>query len=947
MSSAPQPPPPARRLERWLVCGVMVVVLGWYAYATQRASRTWVTREPHAYYELLTEAIVSGQTYLKLEPDPRLARLPNPWAGAQGIPRAHDATYYNGRYYIYFGVAPVILLLAPWRLLTGTYLCDGAAIGIQLAAAYLLATWFFLRCRRYFFPGQSTGWTVVGVMTLGLGSYLQYNLWGGQFYQVPIACAFACGLVAAHGVLTAAVAATPGRRAAGLALASLAWGCTVGARPNYFVGLLPLGAVAGWLWWRARRDPAERAGAWRLLAAAVAPAAVVGAGLAAYNYVRFGDILEFGLRHQFAAIDMHRFKLLGPENVLPALAAYLWSPPNYSLYYPFIRITDDTFGLLTWAPFVLWALAVPFVRGRGPAWLLAAGFCLAVGVVNLFTLLFYSYLLERYELDFAGWLMLAALLGASAVLAEVRGRTGRGARGIRLAVGLTLAWTFVHSLVHSWPDTRDWPEVRLAARVLDRAPALLERVLGWPQGPVVLTVMLPDIAPGAPEPILSTGGGRDAVYVQRVDAGHYQFGFTHRGSPGVLGAIVAATPGSTHRIGIDLGGLYPPREHPLFRDWEDAEVAVLRRRVEVQCDGKVVLRAESAFYPSDPRLVRLGTAPLISWLRPAFTGSIGPAERPGVPARASIAAGLGAGPVRLRVKFPEFKAMVGEPLVSTGRSGAGDLVYVFYLGPGRLRFAHDDWNSGQLETEAVPFDPAAEHVIEIDFGGLRPAAAPGPRTSGKFRLRFDGRELVAQDRPFHPATAAEVSFGFNAIGASTADPQFRGEELTVERLKALPDAAADSGPLALTLRLPAGRAGYAEPLVVTGRPGAGDFIYLRYLDHNRARIGYDCWGKGGPQSEDFAVAPGVPLLVQVSLGSLYPETGPAWRDLPAATQAQARSRVRVRVNGRVVLDAPAHPHPSTPAEVFVGMNPLGGSTCGGRFTGEIVRIQRVDPVLGW
>ena len=122
---------------------------------------------------------------------------------------------------------------------------------------------------------------------------------------------------------------------------------------------------------------------------------------------------------------------------------------------------------------MLWALAVPFVRGRGPGWGLAAGFCLAVGLVNLFTLLFYSYLLERYELDFAGWLMLAALLGASAVLADARARAARWARGIRLAVGLTLAWTFVHSLVHSWPDTRDWPEVRLAARGLDRAPALL------------------------------------------------------------------------------------------------------------------------------------------------------------------------------------------------------------------------------------------------------------------------------------------------------------------------------------------------------------------------------------------------------------------------------------------------------------------------------------------
>jgi len=38
-----------------------------------------------AYYELLTDAIVSGQTYPKIAPDPRLKALPNPWSGGQGI----------------------------------------------------------------------------------------------------------------------------------------------------------------------------------------------------------------------------------------------------------------------------------------------------------------------------------------------------------------------------------------------------------------------------------------------------------------------------------------------------------------------------------------------------------------------------------------------------------------------------------------------------------------------------------------------------------------------------------------------------------------------------------------------------------------------------------------------------------------------------------------------
>jgi hypothetical protein len=67
--------------------------------------------------------------YLKIAPDLRLKALPNPGIGGHGIPRAHDATYFNDRDYLYFGVAPVISLCAPWQVATDTYLADGAVTG--------------------------------------------------------------------------------------------------------------------------------------------------------------------------------------------------------------------------------------------------------------------------------------------------------------------------------------------------------------------------------------------------------------------------------------------------------------------------------------------------------------------------------------------------------------------------------------------------------------------------------------------------------------------------------------------------------------------------------------------------------------------------------------------------------------------------------------------------
>ena len=58
-----------------------MIVLAWYAYSNVRSNPEWLKPYPSSYYEMLTAAIVSGQTYLKIAPDPRLKTLPNPWGG--------------------------------------------------------------------------------------------------------------------------------------------------------------------------------------------------------------------------------------------------------------------------------------------------------------------------------------------------------------------------------------------------------------------------------------------------------------------------------------------------------------------------------------------------------------------------------------------------------------------------------------------------------------------------------------------------------------------------------------------------------------------------------------------------------------------------------------------------------------------------------------------------
>ena len=926
--------------ERTLFLVAVAIVLGAYAYLNVKATVPVPDSVPHSYYQLLTEAFFSGRTYINLEPDPRMKALPDPWAGAQGVPRAHDATYYDGRYYIYFGVGPVLALLGPWRLLTGTYLRDGTATGVFCAAGFLLAAFFYLRCKRRYFPGIAPEWTFLAVLVLGLGSFIPFVISSSRIYEVPITCAFACCMLSAHAILSAAAAAESRARNLWILVASAAWGLAVASRPNYVFGFIPLWITTGLIFRRIRGEsrPLAAAGLW---IAAIAPAVLVCAAIGLYNYARFANPLEFGTTYQVSAMDMRRTNLFALSNVGQSLREYLFNGVHRSAYYPFLNQDIAVFGVIPWSPFSLLALGLPLTlllrRMRDNIWAPVLGFLVAASLCNFATLLPLPFANGRYEVDFLPSVMLVALLVASVGISAIGGapRWARSAAGLGILAALALS--LIDSVGSALPAVGSGSGVRAAARLLDLPAEGIERLVGIRQGPVEFDVEFADRPRGRREPLVATGGSGDCVFVEYLGGGEARFGYFHLGASGPLSAPVSVGAGR-HRLRVDLGGLYPPAEHAAFEDWTDEEIAVLRRRVEVSLDGTTVLRASSAFYPSDPWQTSIGSASVPGQMEGKFSGRIANVSRLGIPERSDVPGGLMTGPVRLVARLPEFRAIVGQPLVSTGVHGAGDLVYVFYLAPGKARFGHDCWNYGLFETEPVLFDPNEDQVIEIDMDSLHAVPNGGIRP---FKLRFNGRDIASNVGLCNPSTPEEVAFGYNAIRASTAEVIFSGPKLDPERLPSMPSGEPPAGGVHMVLKLPSERNRGPEPLLVTGREGAADFVYLSYPDAGHVQIGYDHWGVGGPISAKIAVRGGENLEVEVSLGSLHYEADPQWAALSAATRERLASTVVVHANGARVLEARASPYACGPGEIHIGANPLGGSTCGPKFGGAIVSTQRI------
>ncbi|MBL9199528.1 MAG: hypothetical protein JNL39_03435, partial [Opitutaceae bacterium] len=141
--------------------------------------------------------------------------------------------------------------------------------------------------------------------------------------------------------------------------------------------------------------------------------------------------------------------------------------------------------------------------------------------------------------------------------------------------------------------------------------------------------------------------------------------------------------------------------------------------------------------------------------------------------------------------------------------------------------------------------------------------------------------------------------------------------------------------LRLRVRLVRQSPGTREPLVVTGRTGAGELLALEHLAAGEIRFVLDSWGQPLRASRPVRVEYERPHEIDVTLGALVTV------DDATVLRGAHAGPLRVKVNGAVVWEERSDYHVAEHAEVYVGRNPIGGTSCGLRFSGEILSAERV------
>jgi len=948
--------PPAKKAEILLVA-LLLVAIGWsYYFAIPENFRQLHSPRPEGYYGLLTEAFLAGQLHLAIPTDPKLLALENPYAGRQGANRPHDMSYYQGRFYLYYGAAPVLFLYLPWRLLTGGYLGESLGMVMMLYGGVLLCAVWLTSARRRWFPEVSSRWLLFLIAVIGFGAPVFSEAANNTFYGVPIAAAFFCLMLALTAADRALAATAPARQAGWLAAASLAWGLAVASRPIYLPGLVALMVPALYLWRTGGREARWSWPGLRLLAATVVPAALVGLAMMTYNYLRFDHPLDFGIRFSMASVDLREARLVGPEFIGKNLSLYLLTTVSFIRYYPFLIVDANTWGLLPHLPFaVLGALfpltwLQPALRDR--RWLLGgllpAG--AAFGNFSLLCLFFGGE--ERYMTDFVPPLLLLATTTAMALLAwSGRGQSRLCFFGARLLIGGLAGCALIHGLMLALPRYDGMRRQAWFERLLNRPAHLVEIWTKTRHGPVEMELLFPRDRTGSIEPLVSTGigrHGRDGIMVHYLEDNRIQFSAFHVGRGGPVSEPVEIDYDVPHRLHLALGSLYPPATHPLFEGWPSSQADRIRRRLRVDLDGRTVLQGNLKVHASVPSGLLIGRSNLPRDVSaPAFTGRIIHQQRPGVDRAEAAGFETDSGPVRLTVRFPVRVGDEGLPLIATGNRDAGDMLFVRLQTDGQIRIGHDCFGAGAIVSAPLPYDPTVDQVIEVEMGSLYPPGLEDlpPFARSRLRVALNGNLLIDTSRPFNPSLAEEVEFGFNTLGASSAIDYFPGAIRRIERIPPAPaqHAMPQWGHLRLAVMLPPIPPPMAEPLVVTGRTGRADVLFVRYEPDGSVRFGLDHWGLAVALSEPLQFDRTQPLMLELLSGGLLPPAGHAlWDDRDPQESARLRDLLELRVNGRTVLVPPFTPYDNESGDTAIGSNLIRASTCSSGFTGRILEVERLS-----
>jgi hypothetical protein len=412
------------------------------------------------YYTQMASAFQHGQLALEAKPDPALLALPDAYdpKARKNIPLLGDASLYKGRYYLYFGPLPSLLLI-PVSWIFGFKPGDQIFVYLFLFSLFFVQSLLFLGIFRRYFANLPLWMVPLFILLLGLtGPFTRMlshpfvheaAIGGGQFFSTA-------GLYVAF----LALQETPHNHRK-LFWAGVLWACALATRITQLIPISLMALVTcAFLWYEGRKQNLVSE-VRRSTMALISPLMIGALLLAWYNWARFDSVFEFGLYYQLAAFNLqvNYDALFSRVYVIQNIYNYFFNPFALRGFFPFafalpgsekaiilsnelprLYAVEGKFaGLLVSTPFLFFAMVPVFIllstliesrkrnksQSQSISWTWITGSLLGSFVGGAIPSLLLFYVAFRYEAEFITGLTLLAVISFCQIYTLLKSQTTR------------------------------------------------------------------------------------------------------------------------------------------------------------------------------------------------------------------------------------------------------------------------------------------------------------------------------------------------------------------------------------------------------------------------------------------------------------------------------------------------------------------------------------------
>lgn len=297
---------------------------------------TYFARSHDGYYGMLADSFLHEQLSIRKKVDPGLLKLKIPYDPKETgkYHELNDATLYNGKYYFYWGPIPAFV-----RILLLDNLVQNFYSFLYILGCAVFSLLILVHLKKKYFTSVGHRWLLVLFSYIAFNGVVMYMLGAVGIYYEAIAAGQFFMLAGLYTYLVSLTMEKHTRKHLWYLLGTgILLGLCVGSRISYFSVILFL---IGYETYTQRAKLR-----FNTLAVLVLPVLIVMGILALYNYARFGNIFEFGLKTQLLGPQPVVFTpLASVQNIPNNIKNYFFSIPSHTLFPPYITMNPLRYSL--------------------------------------------------------------------------------------------------------------------------------------------------------------------------------------------------------------------------------------------------------------------------------------------------------------------------------------------------------------------------------------------------------------------------------------------------------------------------------------------------------------------------------------------------------------------------------------------------------------------------